>query len=857
MTEDCKYISYIHVDSSNRRKQSTNIYGDLYNLPPYPLFFSNKSSIVDIEFDDHPFRSNDTIMLSNILSKNLMLNNVIMVKKNSKFVRIRHYNHGLSFHGLYDATDSSQFIKISHVDILPHSYEESVDIPDIDYEHYILKKNDKFDISIQLANIKGPDESRNFIGNIPINYLNNTHTVYLLFTKHDQTFYCDHDNYLIMLEKKSTINYTDGVNYIKDNDGNPTNVVSDNNVFIKFNSLYGIPTSIFSNVMQIISVTKNTFTIDVRHIAIVDPHISFYSESDFEGQEFDDRSINKGGGYRVLVRKVNETIDGYPNPNNYVIHLNDNYHNIIQAKIIGSIFPNSQKVINNDPADIVNNKLYWRNLNDGDYIYQLGVTPGNYSPLQLKIELERQFSSTLYRKYMQSDDNDIYDINGFNKRHIVNVIIDDATDLVSFASFRERIVSDIDGNRAIAIPDDTVIFTMMDDLNYFDSSCERLYIYFTPNTHANLAGIFPYMYSNLYQYIKFIDSNTFETHLDLTTAILINFQRTNPMINEINSINTSTILTNFVYEYFVKEVSMSNHDLKIGDIIITDKFIEPNTIGEINIYEVNSIIDTSRFTVKKNHEYRYKFIYDNLLINFDTNNTITTGLVFTMINPVSKHKSIMKVRHNNHQLSVGDSIVISNSIAINNVPDHIINAQHVINKILDDHCYLILLPKYTSVLDSDDNINTIVIRYPDSFQMLFNYQDTLGSILSWPRTGTFNAITPFKHIVSNTDWAIPKKLDMTGYQYFYLCCPELATIKNTSYVSNIFAIIRWLENPGSVVFDSFEPTVKYFNTPLPVLSTLHFSMYHPDGRLVEFNGLDHSFTIEIIGLHHQPTKSIQ
>ena len=71
----------------------------------------------------------------------------------------------------------------------------------------------------------------------------------------------------------------------------------------------------------------------------------------------------------------------------------------------------------------------------------------------------------------------------------------------------------------------------------------------------------------------------------------------------------------------------------------------------------------------------------------------------------------------------------------------------------------------------------------------------------------------------------------------------------------MFAIIKWSENPGNVVFDSFVHTNKVFDSPLPSLSSLHIDIYHPDGRLVEFNGLDHSFVLEITELLFQPFET--
>ncbi|XWV25231.1 hypothetical protein QJ856_gp0541 [Tupanvirus deep ocean] len=956
-----KYISYIHVDSSKRNLQPINNYEDLYSLPPYPLYFTNGSSKVVVNFPNHPFQTNDRVALSNVVSKNVMLNNALMVKKNSYFVRIFHQNHGLSLYGLYDPTNENEFTKIGYVDTLPSSYNENEDIPDSN-QYYILKDNPTINLMIQLSNIKGSDSTRTFIGNIPINYLNKKHNVYLLFIKNGQTFYSDPNSYLIVLERKSSINYLDGVNYIKDKNGNSTTITATNNVYIKFHNLYGVPLNYLNNGtpinenskyphVTILSTTDNTFTIDTNYNAIVDPDNSFYNNDDTTNPDFDGSIItnsNRGGGGQVYIRKIFETIPGYPNPNSYVYRLDKTYKNVIQAKIISSEFPNSQRIINNDPDDVINNKLYWRNLDDGDYIYQLSIEPGNYAPFELKNAIESAFNSTIHYKYTNEynagiippiiekytpTNNLIYDENGYNKYHIVDVDISDVTDKVTFSSYKELVQQDkIDGTKIITVPDDLIEFTMAEDLrkNFgidinnpnkaalvpllikpFDPLNDVLFIYFTPGSHIRIQNTFPYAYGNLYKYVSHHDDlvggfNTFTAKIDTTTAILFNFNRIKQIYpiseshNEINSINTNTILTNFDYNYLTKEVYKPNHGLKIGDIIVTDQFTEPGNISDTYVYEIDNIIDTERFTIiKYNHGDRYKFIYDGIIINFNSTNdndsqywldqisaneeiiplmdpeqtvpgnNLNNTLSFVSINPLSINNNRMIIFHPNHQLNTGDKITITNSRSINQVPEVAINKQHVINRVLNENYYEVALDKYIPTDNEHKNSvpNIVAIKYPDIFQLFFNFQDTLGNLLSFNKVGEDIAITPYKHIIANTDPYTNdynydslgseyqqrlKKLNMTGYNYFYISCPELATINNTKPVPNVFSIIRWSDNPGSVVIDSFAPTTKYFNNPVASISELHFTMIHPDGRLVEFNGLDHSFTIEIVELYNQP-----
>ena len=887
------YISYINVDSSQRTKNSIDIYDDvLYNLPPFALKFTNGSGLVTIYLPDHPFQINDRIILNNVVSKNIILHNVIMVKKNSLFVRILHQNHGLSFYGLYNQHSSEDFIKIDYVDQLPVAYSESDNIPDGMHQYYIFKNNSKMDFSVQFSNIKGCNRARNFIGNIPINYLNRKQTVYLLFVKNNGSFIHDPNSYLIRLEKKSSINYMDGVNQLS------PGTICTNTVYIQYYNLFGIPLHYLNMVsnkkytyLTIVETSKNTFIIDSKYPAIVDPNINFYHYSDLQNHDLDQNQFigsDSGGGDKIIARRISSTIQGYPDPNNYAYQLNRIYKNIIQIRLVGSIFPNSQKIINDNPDDIVNNKLYWRNLIDGDHIYQLSIVPGNYDTKELAKAIENSFNKTLRYQYSQEfnagihqsiiesstpNDTNLYDENGYYKYHIVEVDISEETDEVTFSSYNEIIQSDTGENNILSIPDYFVEFTITD---FVPGPAESLFIYFTPNSHSQINDVFPYMYYNLYRHIGIINipTNTILTELETDIAILVNFniiKKNGSMVesfNEIHSINTTTILENFTYNHLTMEVLKYDHDLKQGDLIITDQFIDPQAIGSVFVYEITVIINNDKFIVKKyNHGEKYKFIYDNMIINVESPSPyqyLDENIFINDINPRPENKLSLIVKHPNHGLSQGNIITISNAPSINQVPESLINSNHIINSVIDDNHYSIKFKNHYIPIFTDKipKPSIITIKYPDLFQMFFNYNDTLGEKLSFRDVGLESSITQYNHKIKNTEpyindcfnetYYLPKKLNLTGDNYFYIVSPELVSIDNTKPVQNVFSIIRWSENPGSVVFDSYVPTIKIFNPPLVFINKLHFSLVHPNGKLVNFNGLDHSFVLEIVELHNQP-----
>lgn len=811
-------ISYIQVSSSNRNKPSDE-YDTLLNLPPYPISFTNGSSIITLNSPGNTYKVRDTVNLSNILSKSTLLQNVLMMKHKSNFARIFHKGHGLSLFGLYDPHNPSEFMPIDYVDMLPASYSIKEIIPDTK-QYYILKINSEIDLTISLSGIKGNDASRNFIGRIPANFLNGTHRVYLLFTRNASGFTLDPDSYIIKLNISATINYLDGVNLIEG-----TKNSSNNTLHIKYNNLYGIPlTYLNSEKGQIVSVTADTFSVNIKYPAIVDPNYNFYNYNDTNDNSIDFNNIirnNRGGGNQVYARRLLRSLTGASSTSNYTISLDKTYNNIQQVRIISSTFPNSQKIINN-----TNNRLYWRNY-DSDEIYQLEVPPGNYDPNELENTLRRLFNSI-----PREIGNNTY-INGSNRFHIVDVNINTNSGLVEFSSYKELL-----SENNIQIPvgkiEITVPFRM-------DVNSPPTYIYIAvDNSSTN------YLYN-----LKSID-NIVEGILDLDRKIVIYLSSKRGA--DLNSINTDIDLRNSVL-INTNQLVIKNHDLKLGDIIITDQF---DNLSTISVYEITGIIDNT-VTIRKSN---IRIVYESILINFDIDNNLND--VIGDVIPIFSFQPIMIVNHKGHQLNVGDKINISGSMDIFFTPEYVINKDHLIYKIIDDNSYWILLPPYTPLPDFKPMMtNVIAVRYPALFQLFFNRDDTLGELLGFRDVNSPHAVTPYNYSVKNTDAYIYHNsisrvsypapiLNFNGPDIFYISCPELSNKKiDGTGIPDVFAIIRWTENPGAVSFDSFVPITVYFNPLLGSLTSLTFSFYNPNGTLVDFNNVDHSFTLEIMEIINQ------
>lgn len=868
-----KVINYVKIDSEKRQKNANIIYDTKYELTTMPIEFTHGSSTIKIFIENHKLNIDDHIHLFNVVSKNVTLKNVLSVKKNSMFIKITHENHELSLKGSYDPLNTNEFEKIEYVDDIPLTYGETHVIPDGFREFYILKKNYDIDLFIQISNFK---DTNTFIGNIPINYINKKHRIFLLFNKIDGMYIPNKNQYVIKLEKKSSINYH-----------------ANQYLNIKFNNLFGIPLELLNNIsepLKIKSIKPNYITVNIKISAIVDNELQ----------------IAKGGGSLMYLKKIKQIMEGYPSPNNFKVILDKEYKNITQVKIINTIFPNINNLISDN-----NNKFYWRNLDDGSWIYRISVNPGNYSIDQLAKTLTHMLNNTIKYQYskeyinqkepviiedLKPIDFQKYDQNGYYKYNLFDVSISAENNIVSFKSYNEILQSDTDINDGIIIniPNNYMEFVMAENLKIdfgfkgtsivntiiypFKPRLEILYIYFTKNSHMRITGTnLKYSYGNLYKYLVTLDSsdtqpgyNKFNAILESNVAILVNFFRDKwvyPMIQtfrEVNSINTSTTLFNFEYNYLSNKVTLANHNLKIGDLIITDQFIDINSINKLYIYEITNILDIDNFTVKKIlHGEEYKFVYDSILINFSdvpywldqitlntdimpingfpmNNNTLSFVSVVPKIqyNHIS-NIHIIKIKHPNHGLNKGTVIQITHSNPINFVPANVINDYHVINRILDDNHYEIILGKFTpldSIVIYQNNI--VSIKYPNLFQIFFNLPDTLGNLLGFSDTG--NNGTDYKYEISNKN--DPRKINVNNNDYFYVTCPQLPILKNTKPVSNVFSEIQ-IKGHENKLFNTFVPLTSHKH--IPKLTELDFSVVDKNGNLINLQNHDFSMILEI------------
>ena len=83
----------------------------------------------------------------------------------------------------------------------------------------------------------------------------------------------------------------------------------------------------------------------------------------------------------------------YPAPSNFIMNLPKSFSNIYRITLLSTEFPNMEQVIRSYPAAKKNNKIYWQNQEDGEQVYSITITEGNYSSTKFSSELTTKMNN--------------------------------------------------------------------------------------------------------------------------------------------------------------------------------------------------------------------------------------------------------------------------------------------------------------------------------------------------------------------------------------------------------------------------------------------------------------------------------
>ena len=345
-TQVVKTKNYINIDAANRNIKTYLNISQYINLNDYSLEFTNQSNYLKIYLNDAKsiFKPNDFMILRGFKNYEIFYSNLNFF-----------FNNG-----------STTVI----LDLKPN-FDESIPY---------------YDIFIGLNDVVANDNLL-FWKNIPLNLINQLHKVYIINTNDDVRlafdlpiiFYSENDSNKTLISN-CTITYYNLGNY-------PINLINSNTPITTTNlNDYFIINNVGNNYIELIL----TNAISINQNIILD---GIWTNNIFKT------------GKNIQIGKINGFVQGFINPNNFVINLDKSYSNICSIKIVSSEIPNVQQnitVLEKDTTPSVtdtnlkyiqnkNNKLYWQNILDNG-IYQIELEPGYYLYDELKNTIETKVS---------------------------------------------------------------------------------------------------------------------------------------------------------------------------------------------------------------------------------------------------------------------------------------------------------------------------------------------------------------------------------------------------------------------------------------------------------------------------------
>jgi hypothetical protein len=279
----------------------------------------------------------------------------------------------------------------------------------------------------------------------------------------------------------------------------------------------------------------------------------------------------------------------------------------------------------------------------------------------------------------------------------------------------------------------------------------------------------------------------------------------------------------------------------------------------------------------------YEYCIPNITINSANNlfsiqiqslTYLENSIVLSTDIYLDKYKRIV-VTHPLHNLIVGDKITISNAINVLDsvisdtlyyVPTNVINSDLIIESVLGINNYVCKLPKYNPTTNGGSTISTYInggnaikIQSPLSIQLYFDQSDTFGNVLGFKNTGNSTSITiQSKIITNNTSYIDQSDLNSVGlpntnvpilqfytYPYILMVSEMFASNINYKNSSGVFAKLFLIGSPGSIIYDQYVQITEDLPPASAFLNELVFSFITPDGVPYDFNGQNHSYTLEI------------
>ena len=344
-------MSLINVDSRFRNKIPQNIIesrsNDVFNKE---ITITENSNEVKIYYKNNYFNVGDRIILKNIKNTTINLKNSIFLLSGFNYFLININNHG-----------------------------------------FIKSKINNFKVDIKINDTL--TEFDRMIGNIPLNSLIGIKNIYLLSDENDDNI---PNNKVDDIINRLSINRMDLIKnyfFVK----LPFEYLNENKLnndinFDEFQNLRKIISIDYLNIGGIqLGYLNSDYPINTdqfQHSQEITKSEGdyFYFNSSVSGL-FDQTIIDKN----IYVGKVINTIEGYPNANDYTIDLKKSFTNIVRIELVSCEIPYIEFNVKNNINE-TNNIIHWKYLEDGDNIYSATIPEGNYTPNELTAALKESMN---------------------------------------------------------------------------------------------------------------------------------------------------------------------------------------------------------------------------------------------------------------------------------------------------------------------------------------------------------------------------------------------------------------------------------------------------------------------------------
>jgi hypothetical protein len=324
----------LNIDSRFRDIIPKNIYkSDNIILPNNPIKVTRNSNIIQINYPKHSFNVGDSVIVQNVIFNGKILTNSIYFFNQFQYMIINYNNHGIP----------------------------------IDYDDFFSE----YLISIEIINDIG---NNTLYGNIPINLINNIYQIELpsivdktvpilpqIFDLFGVTSARELDTNYLFIKLPYLFVVSEGSYYV------PPDVFK-----LSFLNIGGIPLK-YINADYPVDYNKNQGYQEIINIDVNNIYIQ---------TSINASSTSQNGGSNVQIMLITKTIAGYPDSNSYTINLKRSFNNVVRIELVSTEFPYIDFLIKSSGTN-VNNKLYWKHLDDGNYIYQTSIPEGNYDSSSL------------------------------------------------------------------------------------------------------------------------------------------------------------------------------------------------------------------------------------------------------------------------------------------------------------------------------------------------------------------------------------------------------------------------------------------------------------------------------------------